>query len=185
MDKDRAPWWKCIAATAWNAIGRREAALAVYREILESEPDHSTALYYVLRSCRERARVAEVLEIAQRALDRDPGDFGALDALAWAHITQGDHRRAKVVVHRALGSLAHLESTKDRTLSRIPGWLLWTLRVATTALSLFPTKLPRGDPRVVLARNLAREMRQWRAWAREYLAWCETKAGPGPSGAVH
>src|SRR5262249_12287550 len=69
-----------LLAQVRAAQGRHEEALALYRSILEKEPEHPEALYRAALSLRSSGRRDEAMDLAQRA--RAAGHPGAAALIA-------------------------------------------------------------------------------------------------------
>jgi tetratricopeptide (TPR) repeat protein len=102
-------WLTELRAIILMLRGRNDAAIPFFEKILESNPIYPGALGLVLEHYRKKGDCERVREYAERALVEDATNFSALDALAWAHITQGQHEKAKPVVELAIRSAETLQ----------------------------------------------------------------------------
>ena len=91
-------WLRRLRAQSLVGRNRCPEAAVVYRDVLRSDPVHAPGLYVVLADCRARGAVDEAITIATRALAVDDAQFAALQTLAWAYVTKGDHAAARPVV---------------------------------------------------------------------------------------
>jgi hypothetical protein len=114
----------------------------------------------VLSDCRRRGAVDEAIEVATRALAVEGDHFMALQTLAWAYVTRGDHAAAGVIVAKAL------EQFRARGL----GPPSKALRVIEAL-----RRLIHPDRRSVVE-ALETSMKDWARWAESYLEWQQAGA---------
>jgi hypothetical protein len=147
--------------------GDERAVVRIYAKELEAEPDHPAALGPVLSHYRAQSLWSEVASYAERALTRNPKDFLALDALAWARVAEGRHQEAKLLMERALrtaeGLRLELPSGFGMRLLHA-ACVIPVVLVKRVKLSRVPTV---GQINVHNAHWLAK----WEEEARGYLAW--------------
>lgn len=173
--------WLSHLRAAWATLrGDHEAASGVYRAIVAAEPDDPAALPLVLHDYRKQGKVAEVVALSHRVLEREPSNFAALDALVWAYLSQGDHHRAKTALDEASRALAGL---KLADISSSPG--LRATLAATRTLFHLPG-LRRRMPSIPTVEELSsgsdRYVAEWNEWAEAYFAWYAHEYGQQPTG---
>lgn len=162
--------------------GRHDQAAAEYRRALDSDPIDPPALIAVLQDCRRRRAVAEAIETATQALSLDPSNFTALDGLAWAYLQQGDHRRAKPVVERAVQAFDALNTSA--AFKGVSRFLIGALRLLARLPGL-RSHLPTVPPTSELEQSAAHGLANWRTWALDYLAWHRVEYDSTPTGEHH
>jgi tetratricopeptide (TPR) repeat protein len=168
-----------LRATLLTVRGHQEAAIGLYRHILESEPVDPAALISVLQHCRAQARVEEAVAVATRALDHDPNHFIALDGLAWAYLQRGEHDRAMPVVAHAIRSFdaLNLGAPTGRGLRMTMGitrMLLHVVRACSPTMRRRYANLRSSDDAVASASS---GLSEWRTWATGYLDWYSRARG--------
>ncbi len=174
-------WPKHVRAGFLTLRGRPARGATEYRRALESVPDDPAALIGVLDDCRARGDATEAVEVATRALARDPSNFIALKGLAWAYLEQEDHHHAKVVVERGIRALDELD-----TASAFRGMARVVIETTRLALRVWWFRRRRSIPTSSeMEAKAARGLAEWREWAVAYLAWYDQAYGPGPLKSVH
>jgi len=79
---------------------------AVFRQLIAKQPDHAGALNYLGYMLAERGdRLAESVELIQRALKIDPDNGSYLDSLGWAYFKSGKFDLAAEHLKRAADQL--------------------------------------------------------------------------------
>jgi tetratricopeptide (TPR) repeat protein len=165
-----------LAAAFHTIRGRHERALAIYQNILASDPGDPAALSAVLSELRRGGEALQAIEVAERALAAMPDNFMALDGLAWARIQRGEHEQARTVVERAIVTFEALKPGKP--LGALERLALGTVRLLGTMPGL-RSRVPRIPSAASVDADAARGLADWRKWANDYLAWYEQKHGSG------
>ena len=170
-------WRRHFRACLLTLRGQHPRALGIYREILQSEPDDPAALSVVLQDARIRSAVDETALYAQAALSRMPANFLALDALAWVHISRGEHHQAKVFVERAMQSGQELKLGAPPSLG---------MKISITIARVIVAIIRRRRLRAVAPVSAAvgsgsRWYAEWKQWALNYLSWYAQTYGSGPN----
>ena len=154
-------WVRRLRAQYLVARNRWTEAATIYRDVLRSEPVHAPGLYVVLADCRARGHIDEAIAIATRALAVDDVQFVALQTLAWAYVTKGDHASARPVVAKAVELF-------DRQRLGAPSS---ALRGIDRVLDLAQLRRRRSlRIRSNVDKRVADSLLSWRRWAQEYLA---------------
>jgi len=90
------------AGLAHHRAGRLDDAQALYRRILELEPDHPGALHYLGVMALGRADLAAAAQLMDRALAHAPGDAEMLGNRGVVAARLGDHAAAAALQRRAI-----------------------------------------------------------------------------------
>ena len=106
--------WESLYQKAENALkgGHRDRALALYRKILNGNPNHVASLTRMGNLYREMGKTASALEAHQAAVNADPQNLQALQCLAEDFITTGQLDKAIDTLRQA----RHLEPDSLLTL---------------------------------------------------------------------
>jgi tetratricopeptide (TPR) repeat protein len=161
-------WLTELRAIILMLRGRIETAIPLFEKILESHPIYPGALGLVLEHYRQKGDRELVRRYAERALVEDATNFRALDALAWAYITQGQHAMAKPVVERAIRSAEILQRTP------VPHRLVMRVLIAIVGpgLALWRGRNPAQAPTAEMIWNEGKSwFKPWKQWADRYLDW--------------
>jgi tetratricopeptide (TPR) repeat protein len=87
---------------------------AVFRQLIARQPDHAGALNYLGYMLAERGdRLAESVELIQRALKIDPDNGSYLDSLGWAYFKSGKFDLAAEHLKRAADQLVTNSVVQD------------------------------------------------------------------------
>ncbi len=88
-------------------IGNHDRAIAYFREALEVDPENRRALFGLGTSLIATEQYGEATNVLARSIELEPGDYFAINNLAWLHATARDirfrdGRRAVEYARRAL-----------------------------------------------------------------------------------
>lgn len=73
-------------------IGNHERAIAIFREALEVDPENRRALFGLGTSLIATEQYGEATNVLARSIALEPGDYYAINNLAWLHATARDIR---------------------------------------------------------------------------------------------
>ncbi len=156
--------------------GDYAGAADCYQQVAAHDPARAFALS-MLAQCQERqGQQSQALATAMKAVAAAPDDFLALRTMARACVTTGDPHTAKLYVERALAAGAPTISAREVRLIRfmfrvVLAIMRWVPHYRRRVHALSPADL---DPN--------RDVREWTAWAHDYLAWyAKSFPDSGPS----
>ena len=90
-------------AAALEQLGEVEASSALFRQLVEAEPDDANAANYLGYMWADREmHLDEALELIVRAVAIDPENSAYLDSLGWVHFRLGDLDEAERWLRRAV-----------------------------------------------------------------------------------
>jgi len=163
---------------ASRRLGRGDypGAADCYRKIADSDPEEWAALL-MLAHCQEcQGQHADALATAMRVVAAHPDNFLALRGMARTCVNTGDHHTAKLYVERALAAAPPQMSAREKR------FVLLLTRGVVTVMRLLPQYRKRLPQAGALDLDPTRAMREWTAWAQEYLAWyADAFPGSGPA----
>ena len=142
-------------ATHYEARGDIDAAIARYRAILITEPDHVVVLNNLAYSLTERkGQPKEALPLAERAYKLAGQSPAIADTLGWTHYKLGDHASALPLIERA--AKANTQSAEIQLHAAFVHAALGNLAAARTyldtALKLDPKLGDRDDVKTLAAK---------------------------------
>ena len=167
-------WGGGLKAILRGPMARDGETVAHYRAVLDRNPTDFTGLYVVLRELGAAGRDAEALEVAGRALERDPHHLLALGTAACLAVRLGRYDEAKGYTERVLLADPEIrpESPPFRLLDGLFHLVWWAGRLVR------PTRACKRPPDPPSWRA-ACELEEWKVWGRRYLAWHASASGPG------
>jgi tetratricopeptide (TPR) repeat protein len=90
-------------AAALERLDRFEESEALFRQLVDTEPNDANAANYLGYMWADRdVRLEEALELIARAVSLDPGNSAYLDSLGWVHFRLGDLAEAERWLRRAV-----------------------------------------------------------------------------------
>lgn len=160
-------------AAMWQSLrGRHDNALVHHRVTLDHDPAHWSALFFVLEQLQREGRDAEALAVAQRALEREPSHFLALQTAACLSVKLARYGDGEHYVERALNAVPDVRAGSTPALD---GFYLITWRAAR----LFRGRRAPSNPPDTPSWATARYLDDWKEWALGYLAWCKATNAAG------
>jgi tetratricopeptide (TPR) repeat protein len=104
---ERLPYDRDLVFTragALERLGRVDEAEALFRKLLDSDPQDAAAANYLGYAWADRGvQLDEALELISRAVSLDPENAAYLDSLGWVHYRLGDLDQAEYWLRRAVG----------------------------------------------------------------------------------
>lgn len=93
------------AAMMADKIGKYDASEQLLRKLIQVKPDHAHAYNALGYSFLERnVRVAEALELVEKALQLAPGDSAIMDSVGWGYYRAGRLDEAVAMLQRAFAA---------------------------------------------------------------------------------
>ena len=90
-------------AAALERLGRIDESVALFRELLDEQPDDAAAANYLGYLWADRnENLDEALELIERAVAQDPESPAYLDSLGWVHYRRGNLAEAERWLRRAI-----------------------------------------------------------------------------------
>ncbi len=90
-------------AGAYESMKQYAQADTVFGAALKAEPDNALVLNNWSYSLSERnQRLDEAFGMAQKALEKEPGNGAYLDTMGWVYFKMGDYEKAREFIERAL-----------------------------------------------------------------------------------
>jgi Flp pilus assembly protein TadD len=90
-------------AAALERLGRVEESEALFRRLVDQEPNDANAANYLGYMWADRdVHLEEALELIARAVSLDPDNSAYLDSLGWVHFRLGDLAEAERWLRRAV-----------------------------------------------------------------------------------
>jgi tetratricopeptide (TPR) repeat protein len=90
-------------AAALERLDRVEESEALFRQLVDTEPNDANAANYLGYMWADReVHLEEALELIARAVSLDPGNSAYLDSLGWVHFRLGDLAEAERWLRRAV-----------------------------------------------------------------------------------
>jgi len=158
-------------------IGRKDfdGAIRVLEGSLSHKPTDIPFLEVIALCHRWSHRNDMAIAAAQQALAYDANNFGAVRLLSEIYAERNEHDTAARFVRLGLESY-------PEPLPPMPKIFFWILRLAAI---VFPrlTRIEESAKRDLGDRN--KDIREWYAWAKQYLAWYDTASGSQQTPTVH
>ena len=84
------------------AMGNWNEVIAMYKEVLKTDPQNSYANYKLGAIYYERAEFPLAKQHAEKVTNMYPYDNDAIVLLAWIHLKMEDYRKAKILFNKSL-----------------------------------------------------------------------------------
>ncbi len=102
-DKEEKESIAFMRGAMYEKMKRYDAAETEFRKVIDLNPKNASALNYLGYMLADRnQKLAESLQLIQRAVDIDPNNGAYLDSLGWAHFRNGDMQQAEQNLRRAV-----------------------------------------------------------------------------------
>lgn len=158
-------------------VGRKDfdGAIRVLEQALDGGPMDAHYLEMIAHCHYWAKREEMAIASATRALQIDPGSFGAMKFLSEIYARRADHDTAAQFVRRALEHY-------PEPLPHAPKTFLQVLRAVSF---IFPRLNPFAARTQEDVGNPNKTTEQWYAWAKEFLAWYDRTRDATTSPTIH
>jgi tetratricopeptide (TPR) repeat protein len=166
---------------ASRLVGRKDFAAAgrLYEKVLASDPRDAWAAQMLAVCYEQEGRNHEALRAAENAVALSPDSLIALQTASRLAIGSLDHAKAARYVSLAL-ALPEVEQETPRAVA--PRFLLRLVRLIAWLPGL-RHRLRQSDLDEIDLPAQTMELRKWKHWAYDYLAW-QSGGDPGNHGPV-
>ena len=85
-----------------SAQGNWNEVVAIFKDVLKTDPQNSYANYKLGAIYYERAEYEMAKSHAEKVVNMDPYDYDAVILLAWVNLKMEDYRKAKILFNKSL-----------------------------------------------------------------------------------